>query len=83
MNIAKHFRLQKGCLYRPPLINTAALARCSSAIRIRKLFQQFAAALWVKPFKRLKNPRIRFHRAEAAVLMKSLRFSDLRLPACL
>jgi hypothetical protein len=56
------------------LINTAASARCSSTIDGRKLFQQFAR-FERNPLERLAAESDMQHRAEAAVLMRSVEHS--------
>jgi hypothetical protein len=53
-----------------PVINTAALARCTDALGRRKLFQKFVTR-GEKPLKRLANHRGPLHRAKAPVLMKA------------
>jgi len=54
----------------PPLINTAALARCGGVGRVQELFEQFHVA-GVKPLKRcLIGAGGWRHRAEATVLMR-------------
>ena len=55
--------------WKEPLINTAALARCTDGARMGELFQQFVAKDG-KPLKRLVSWSSALHRAKAAVLMR-------------